>query len=274
MPLYMDRHDLTNATASDVAMAHMKDLEVQAKHDVRYLTYWFDPSASATFCLVEGPSRDAAEAVHRESHGMIANEVIEVDGREVRRFLGKIQEHLPGEPYVETAFRVVMFTDIEGSTSFTQRLGDAGAMQAVRAHDGVVREALGLLGGSEVKHMGDGIMASFVSAARAIECSIQIQQRLAERNKSAEAPFRLRIGLAAGEPVTEQGDLFGAAVQVAARACGHAEPGAILVSSAVRDLAVGKGFLFGDKGEVALRGFEEPVRLYEVRWQSSRPNGE
>src|SRR5712691_2308856 len=199
MPLYMDRHDLTNATAADVAMAHMKDLEAQAKHDARYLTYWLDPSAAATFCLVEGPSRDAAEAVHQESHGMIANQVIEVDGGDVRRFLGKIQEHLPGEPYVEIAFRTVMFTDIEGSTALTQRLGDAGAMEVVRAHDAVVRKAFNHLGGSEVKHTGDGIMASFVSVARAVECSILIQRNLAERNDS-EAPINLRIGLAAGEP--------------------------------------------------------------------------
>lgn len=184
---------------------------------------------------------------------MIANQVIEVDGRAVRRFLGEIQEHLPGEAYVETAFRTIMFTDIAGSTALTQRLGDAAAMEALRAHDATVRQALDALEGSEVKHTGDGIMASFVSVARAIECSILIEQRLAVHNEAAEVPIIVRIGLAAGEPVTERDDLFGAAVQLAARACGYAEPGCILVSGAVRDLALGKGFVFVDRGEALLK---------------------
>ncbi len=77
----------------------------------------------------------------------------------------------------------------------------------------------------------------------------------------------MRIGLNAGEPVAEEDDLFGTAVQFAARICDHAEPGQILVSDVVRQLVAGKDFLFSDRGEVALRGFEDPVRLYEVRWE-------
>jgi Protein of unknown function (DUF4242)/Adenylate and Guanylate cyclase catalytic domain len=269
MPLYMDRHDLSGQTAGDVAMAHAKDLEVQDKYGVRYVTYWFDPEAAATFCLVEGPSRDAAEAVHRESHGMIANQVIEVDRDQVRRFLGRIQEHVPGEPYVDIAFRTIMFTDMEGSTALTQRLGDARAMEVIRTHDSVVREALDKLGGSEVKHTGDGIMAAFVSVARAVECSIQIQRRIAERNVDAAAPVNLRVGLAAGEPVTENDDLFGAVVQLAARACSHAQPGGIMAPSSVRDLTLGKGFTFDNRGEVTMKGFDEPVRLFEIQWRSA-----
>jgi adenylate cyclase len=81
----------------------------------------------------------------------------------------------------------------------------------------------------------------------------------------------VRIGLNAGEPVAEDDpdgrrDLFGTAVQLAARICAHAEPGQILASNVVRELSAGKGVMFSDRGEVTLRGFEEPVRLYEVRW--------
>ncbi len=77
----------------------------------------------------------------------------------------------------------------------------------------------------------------------------------------------MRIGLNAGEPVAEDEDLFGTAVQLAARIAAKAEPGQILVSDVVRQLAAGKGLLFSDQGDVALRGFEDPVRLYEVRWR-------
>jgi len=75
------------------------------------------------------------------------------------------------------------------------------------------------------------------------------------------------MGLNAGEPVAEDEDLFGTAVQVAARICAQAQPGQILVSNVVRELAAGKGFAFSDQGEAALKGFEKPVRLYEVSWQ-------
>jgi len=111
-------------------------------------------------------------------------------------------------------------------------------------------------------------MASFSSATRALECAIDIQRTLAQHNESnPDMPIRVRIGLNAGEPVAEEEDLFGTAVQLTARICAHAEPSQILAANVVRELAAGKGFLFADRGDVALRGFEDPVRLYEVRWR-------
>ena len=79
MPLYMDiHHHVEGLTAQAVAGAHQKDLEVQKRYGVKYLKYWFDEGTGKVFCLVEAPSRDAAEAVHREAHGLVADELIEV----------------------------------------------------------------------------------------------------------------------------------------------------------------------------------------------------
>ena len=79
MPLYLDVHNkidgLTGAALSD---AHRKDLAVQHKHGVNYIRYWFDEGTGKVFCLVEAPSKEAAEAVHREAHGLVADEIIEV----------------------------------------------------------------------------------------------------------------------------------------------------------------------------------------------------
>ncbi|HLA19307.1 MAG TPA: adenylate/guanylate cyclase domain-containing protein [Dehalococcoidia bacterium] len=159
----------------------------------------------------------------------------------------------------------ILFTDIEGSTALTQRYGDARAQEVLRAHNEIAREALRTHGGSEIKHTGDGIMASFASGSRAISAALAMQRGFAAHDEShPEAPIRVRIGLNAGEPVAEEGDLFGTAVQMAARIAAHAEPGRVLVSNVVRELAAGKGFLFSDRGDVVLRGFEDPVRLYEV----------
>jgi len=83
-----------------------------------------------------------------------------------------------------------------------------------------------------------------------------------------ETPIRVRIGLNAGEPIAEDEDLFGTAVIMAARIAAQVKGGEILASDVVRQLVAGKGFLFADRGEVALRGFEGPVRLYEVHWQA------
>jgi len=163
----------------------------------------------------------------------------------------------------------ILFTDMEGSTTLTQRQGDARAQEVLRTHNTIVRDALKVHAGSEIKHTGDGIMASFASASQALECAVAVQRGFATHNESAETPIRVRIGLNAGEPVAEEKDLFGTAVQLAARICAHAEPGQILAPVVVRELVAGKGFLFSDRGDTALRGFEDPVRLYEVSWREA-----
>ena len=162
--------------------------------------------------------------------------------------------------------QTILFTDVEGSTAFTDRMGDAAARAVLREHERITRESLKTHGGSEVKTMGDGFMASFGSATRALECAVAVQRAF------ADGDIRVRIGLNAGEPIAEddpggRGDLFGTAVIVAARIAAQAHGGEILVSDVVRQLVAGKGFLFSDRGDHALKGFEDPVRVWEVRWR-------
>lgn len=263
----MDRHELPGATAEDLAAAHLQDMEVQTKYGVKYITYWWDPESETGFCLVEAPSKELAETVHRESHGLLASRIIEVDPRRVTNFLGKIDEPEPGEPIANSGLRAILFTDMEGSTSLTQQLGDDKAMELLRAHNSIVREAVQAAGGHEVKHTGDGIMACFHSVVGAAQCSIGIQQRLEGESSALPYPARVRVGMTAGEPVTENEDLFGAAVQLAARICAASEPGGILASNVVRELSLGKSLSWKDLGPVVLKGFEEPMNLYELLWR-------
>jgi class 3 adenylate cyclase len=186
-------------------------------------------------------------------------------------FLGEGQEATAKtEVAVAGAFRTVLFTDVEGSTALTQRLGDARAREVLRESERTVREALKSHGGTEIKAMGDGFMASFTSASQALKCAVAMQRAFADYNETAVEPIRVRMGLNAGEPIAEAEDLFGTAVNLAARIAAKAEGAEILASDVVRQLVAGKGFLFADRGEVALRGFEDPVRLYEVRWRESQ----
>src|SRR6266571_8418991 len=166
MPLYMDMHNLPpEATINDMAMAHFRDIETQWKYGVKYTRYWFDHDRHKAFCLVDAPSVDAAVAVHSEAHGFVADKIIPVAAVSVEEMLGAVEleeEWLwrpdSGEdpPPVASAFRTILFTDMEGSTALTQRLGDEGAMRIQRTHDTIIREALRGHGGKEVKHTGDG----------------------------------------------------------------------------------------------------------------------
>jgi class 3 adenylate cyclase/pimeloyl-ACP methyl ester carboxylesterase len=195
---------------------------------------------------------------------------------EIFRFLGAAPPELApsrataaARPHDDhAAVHTILFTDIADSTGLTQRLGDAKAQELVRAHDTIVRDALAAHGGVETKHTGDGIMASFHSASGALECAVAIQRAVEARS---DEQLLVHVGLNAGEPVSEDQDFFGTSVQLARRLCDHSAGGEILVADVVRQLAAGKGFLFADRGETALRGFEEPVRVYEVRWRDGAP---
>jgi class 3 adenylate cyclase len=140
-----------------------------------------------------------------------------------------------------SASRTIIYTDIEGNTDMLQRLGDDAWRAVLRDHERITREQLRAHGGTEVKAMGDGFMASFDSATSAVECAIELQRSFAARNKTAPEPMVVRVGLNAGEPIEEDDDLFGTAVTMASRIMGQGNGGEILVSDVVRGLVAGKG---------------------------------
>ena len=279
MPLYMDIHNLDEGTtAEDVAKAHAKDMETQKKYGVEYTKYWVNENGKKVFCLAHAPSAEAAEQVHREAHGLMPDKIIEIQPELAEGFLGGVETNAAGAAVFpgggadarDPGIRTILFTDVVNSTTLTQSLGDEAALAILGMHDTIVRDALSALGGREVKHTGDGIMASFVSAAGAVRCAIQIQREL-EKHAQAnpERPLKVRVGAAAGEPVEQNNDLFGSTVQLAARLCAHAQPEQILVSNAIPDLCIGKGLSFEEVGEVALKGFGAPVRADAAAWKQA-----
>jgi class 3 adenylate cyclase len=277
MPLYMDIHNLDDGTtAEDVAKAHAKDMETQKKYGVEYTKYWVNETGKKVFCLAHAPNAEAAEQVHREAHGLMPDKIIEVQPELAESFLGGVETNAAGAAIFpgggadarDPGIRTVLFTDVVNSTILTQSLGDEAALAILGVHDTIVRDALSALGGREIKHTGDGIMASFVSAAGAVRCAIQIQRELEKHaQKNSEHALKVRVGAAAGEPVEQNNDLFGSTVQLAARLCAHAQPEQILVSNAIAELCIGKGFSFEDVGEVSLKGFNSPVRAHAAAWK-------
>jgi class 3 adenylate cyclase len=267
--MFLDRHDAIDATPEDVAAAHLRDMEVEGAYGVKYYTYWFDRDNRTVFCLCEGPDREAVEAVHREAHGLMATAVIEIDSNApLNAMLAPMPQHAPGTAYTASAVRAIVFTDICGSVAQTHELGDDGHMLVLREHNEIVRSRLAEHDGREVKHTGDGIMAAFSSVAAAVAFASEVQRALDVRNASAGSPLHVSIGISAGEPLTDESDdLFGAAVQLAARLCAAAEPGEIAVSLAVRELCIGKPFVFADRGTATLKGLPQPVQIFCVTWR-------
>ncbi len=202
----------------------------------------------------------------------------------VEQFLDEGRQAQPTE--VAGPFRTVLFTDLVGHTEMMSRLGDERGRAVLREHERITREVLKQFGGTEVKTMGDGFMASFGSVTKAVECAVALQRAFDERNTSRSArpealvgqaadgrseppePLNVRVGLNAGEPIEEDGDLFGSTVILASRIAAKADAGEILVADTVRGLCSGKGFLFADRGEFVAKGFEDPVRIYEVSWRT------
>src|SRR5215475_7873581 len=277
MPLYMDIHNLDDGTTpEDVAKAHAKDIQVQEKYGVKYSKYWVNESGKKVFCLAHAPSAEAAEQVQREAHGMMPEKIIEVEPDVAEVFLGGMETNPTGAVILpggsaddrDPGIRTILFTDVANSTTLTQSLGDEAALAILGVHDMIVRDALSALGGREIKHTGDGIMASFVSAAGAVRCAMQIQRELDKHAKAnPDRSLKVRVGAAAGEPVEQHNDLFGTTVQLASRLCTHAQPEQILVSNAIAELCLGKGLLFEDLGKVILKGFGSPVHAHSAAWR-------
>ncbi|MGB7949964.1 MAG: nickel-binding protein [Candidatus Binatia bacterium] len=259
-----------------MADAHQKDLALQDKYHVKFVTYWFDEMRSTAFCLIEAANRETIERAHNEAHGFIPNEVLEVDPTVVEAFLGRIKDPPPiedkssqseAEIAIDSGFRAIMFTDLKDSTLMTTLYGDTKALHLLHVHNALTRNSLKAHRGREIKHTGDGIMASFRTAPDAVECAIAIQKAFAAYNQEKpETPLYLRIGLSAGEPIEEHGDLFGKPVQLASRLCAYAEPARIVVDQVVLDQCRDTQLRFSDLGEVTPKGFDGAIRVYEAVW--------
>jgi hypothetical protein len=168
MPLYMDIHRVEGATATDLAKAHMADMAVQDSLGVECVKYWFNEGCGKVFCLIHAPDAEAANAVHAQSHGLLAEKIIEVDPELVEGMMGGGSVNAAGAVVVQgmgddardPGIRSVLFTDIVGSTEITQRLGDEAAMAMVNAHDTVVGCPVGHHHGRQVNHTGHRVKAA------------------------------------------------------------------------------------------------------------------
>ena len=163
----------------------------------------------------------------------------------------------------------ILFSDIEGSTDITERLGDRRAQEVFRVHNTLVRQQIASQGGFEVKSMGDGFMVAFSSSRRALQSAIGIQRALTAYGKQhPDETVRVRIGLHTGEVLQEAQDFFGRNVILAARIAAQAKGGQVLASALLKDLTAGsREFTFQAERSMVLKGLSGTHRVFEVKWQ-------
>jgi class 3 adenylate cyclase len=264
MPLFLDIHKLPDdVTPEAVQDAHTKDVEVQGAYGVNYQGYWYNHPERTVACLVEGPNKEACIEVHRKAHGLVADLIIEVNAAAVQSFLGGGVVAPTGDVFLpdgtrDPGVRVLLVTEIANLAAVGSQAGDEAALKLVEEHDRVIRGLLTKYGGREVRHTGDGMMLSFPLASAAVQCALEVQREFAKPQDGSESPA-IRMGLAAGEPVTQHEKIFGATVEQARAICRAAQPGEILTSVAVRDLCAGKGLNFASAPTIRAPGVSTPL---------------
>ena len=193
---------------------------------------------------------------------------VELEGEDAMAIFGdadavldEVEEFMTGERHHHEADRVlttVMFTDIVGSTQQAAELGDRRWRDLLDEHYRRIRREVGRFRGQEIRTLGDGFLATFDGPARAIRCGCAIAEDVDGLGIST------RVGVHTGEVELLDGDLAGLAVHIGARVAGEAKPGEVLVSGTVKDLVVGSGIAFAERGERALRGVPGEWRLFAV----------
>ena len=206
----------------------------------------------ATHIIVSGEGVPTVTGTHDEQYSAVTN------------FLNMGRE--PIHSASSSAFRTILFTDVVSSTPLLAQLKDAKMRDVMHDHDAVLDAAVTEHGGRVVKEIGDAFMVEFAIPSAAVECAIAMQRGIQAQFADSDVPIRLRIGINAGEPVAEDGDLHGASVNIAKRLESAADTNGILVSDVVKQAVVGKDFEFADQGEVALKGFDDPVHAWSVEW--------
>ena len=194
---------------------------------------------------------------------------VELEGGEVFSFgtgqdslVDEVEEFLTGTrraPHPERVLATVMFSDIVGSTQRAAELGDRRWRDVLSSVEGTVKRELSVYRGRAIKSMGDGFLATFDGPARGIRCAVAIRDAVAE-----QFGLELRSGLHTGEIELIGSDVGGIAVHIGARVGANAGPGEVVVSGTVKDLVVGSGISFEDRGDHELRGVPGEWRLWAV----------
>ena len=281
MPLYMDRHEGLDATAKSLAEAHQLDLQIQNKFGCKAHTYWFDENKQIAFCLIEAPDKNAVEEMHRNSHGLVGNQIIEVQSDIVEYFLGRISDPATvnhTEQFInETAFRAILYIDCKRILTKSKDLKKTERGLSKILND-IIRPALTEFDGIEIRINNEGMMSSFTSLSKSLNCALKIQKRIDEINKkNKNNKIVASIGLSTGYPVTNGDDFFGETILLAKRLSEIAAENKILLSNEFKNEYVQKSKNSGNSSIRIINPSEEKflntlMDLTEKVWKDEEFN--
>ena len=259
----MLRESVTESAASEayqaIAQMDATDLlpRVGSPTLVMHLRQMASPSIDAARAIASVIPNARLALLEGESWFPITNAV----HRAIDEFLAEGEEP-PATAELPEGMAVILFADIVESTALTEQLGDTAFREKARELDTSLRAIIRECSGTAVegKLVGDGVLAVFTSARQAIDCALRC-------NGAGESVgLQLHLGIHAGDVIREGNNVYGGAVNIAARIAGASEAGEVLVSDTVRGLArTSAGVVFDDRGEHSLKGIEEPQRLFVVR---------
>ncbi|AVR45311.1 hypothetical protein C7S20_08545 [Christiangramia fulva] len=240
MPVFMDLHIGQGLTAEDIAMAHQMDLKIQGDFDCKCLTYWFDKERGNAYCLVDAPSKEAVYELHRNSHKQLPDEIIEVDRRVIKAFLGRIHDPEVVDYMIDQkikvfndpAFRVLLMLRIRDRQRLVHELGEKKAGEYLNAFEKVSQHQI-LKNNGMAAESGKGVtVATFTSAIQAVICAIDIQNFLHNDLEKID----LKIGIHAGQPVEKNPGLFENTLRFIRFICCFENSSNIIVSHTVTNL--------------------------------------
>jgi AraC-like DNA-binding protein len=240
MPIFMDLHIAPGIKPVEVAKAHAMDVINQDKYGCRAMTYWFDKDEGTGFCLFDAPDEESVIRLHKDTHGLIPNEIIPVNSQVVEAFLGRIKDpegyFEPENPnlriFNDPAFRIIMVTETMDERLLVNKLGQTKANELLKIHHNIIREQISKYEGREAELDEAGFVISFVSVIQSVECAKSILKSL----HIAADLLDFRIGLHAGLPVNRSNRIFGKTISFAGFLCRIAHTNKIVLSSLIQSL--------------------------------------
>lgn len=240
-----------NVTIEDVKLAHIADQAVQDKYGVTYHQFWVNESAGTVFCLMEGPDKESCAKVHKEAHGNVACELIEVERGFYELFMGDAQrvDHglvLHADGSVDKGYRFIAVVNIIGNTKITSSKAYKSLLFPIPAKENV-RNCIAEQHGREVSNLGeDSIIATFIHADDALRFALKIHHKLSSYNrpqKNAKWDISFTIGISGGQPLSESTSLFESAIRDAHRLSMIAQNKEIVVGNLLLKLTGQKSLL-------------------------------
>lgn len=280
MPVYMDLHIGQDITPEIVALAHQRDLELQDEFNCKCLTYWFDEPRGNAYCLIEAPDKASVYALHKKSHEKLPDEIIEVDRRVIKAFLGRLHDPSVVDYMIDSkikvfndpAFRVILMLNIKDEFLLQAELGEKRSEELNSGANKIIRKLIEENQGVASEDKGDEIIATFTSANQALGAALDIQSGLGTEFGELD----IRIAIHAGEPVEVGEELFGSTLRFGRFLCHFSEEQQIQVSNTVKKLLENsdeQNLIDGNSISSLSKADEEflvqLIKVMEKNWQNS-----